>query len=362
MVGSLVRAVEFAGAMRAAAERAGERAGWEDHHLEVAGEPIRLRFAGGGLVDAILPALAHLAAPPRPAGALTVLLWDTASTGVPRPEAPWSREEVGVLGQVNGYNYARVRTVVAPVYGGLTLFDSERRTVVFWARDAAEVTWSERANPLRVALHWALDGPGRQLVHAGAVGRGSTGLLVGGPGGTGKSTTATACVAADWDYAGDDHVLLTVDGDGARAHALYGTAKLSPATAARVPGLSSAIVNYDALGGIAAGRPLHPDEKLVADLHRHRPERLRSWLPVSAVVLPRIAAGPRSALRRARQAEALRALAPSTVMQLPHAGGRPGLGPLAEALRGAPSYVLELGRDVDAVPELLGELLEELDT
>ena len=127
------------------------------------------------------------------------------------------------------------------------------------------------------------------------------GILVAGPSGAGKSTVTMACLSAGFDFAGDDHVLLTFGEDGVVAHALYGTAKLHRDAPWRVPALAPVVVNHAALDAAAQNGPLHPDEKLVADIGRWRPGHLRD-VHVHAVVIPRIVARPDSRLRRANPA------------------------------------------------------------
>ena len=56
---------------------------------------------------------------------------------------------------------------------------------------------------------------------------------------------------------------------------------------------------------------------------------------------------------------ALLALAPSTLLQL-RGGDGSGMDALSALLRDVPSYSLELGTDVGAVPDLLRRLLEDL--
>jgi hypothetical protein len=354
----------FVNRLRATAERAGEAAGWDERRLELAGRRLVLRFAGPALVDLMLPALAHLEAAPAAAAGdpdLTILLWDTRSTGVELPAVPWRHGDVGALGEVTGFNDEHLRVAVTPGMPVVNAIDLDVRTAVFWVRDPGELTWSERANPLRVILHWGLSAPGCRLAHAGAVGTGDGGALIAGPSGSGKSTVATACLDAGFDFAGDDHVLLTFGSSGAVARALYGTAKLHRDGPRRVPGVAPAIVNHSELGNTAVTRLLRPDEKLVADVHRWRPDRLRD-VPIRAIVVPRIVARAESRLRPAGAGEALRALAPSTILQLPRVGPGAGLDELAEAVRHAPARVLELGTDTAAVPEVLSGLLEEMDT
>jgi hypothetical protein len=72
--------------------------------------------------------------------------------------------------------------------------------------------------------------------------------------------------------------------------------------------------------------------------------------------VPTVTPGERTRLRPIAAAACLRALAPSTVLQLPHEGGR-ALSAMAELVRELPAYALDLGDDGADVPALLHPLL-----
>jgi len=224
------------------------------------------------------------------------------------------------------------------------MFDRATRTAIWWAPSVAAVPWYDRAAPLRTLLHWTVTVAGRHLLHAGAVAGAKGAALLVGKGGSGKSTTAVLCLEAGFDYLGDDYVLLTVD-PAPTVHSVYGTAKVTRYTVRRLPSLEVAIV--------ARGRTF---EKSVVDIGAYRPQRLRRSAPVSAVVVPTVAPGVRTRLRPIAAAAALRALAPSTVLQLPHEGGQ-ALSAMAELVRDLPAYALDLGDDDADVPALLHPLL-----
>jgi hypothetical protein len=329
--------------------------------LAIGSRRVRLRFAGDALVGALLPALAHLpveedapraASEPRGGDAdgdvppdASIDLWDSASTGVPVPPFPWAAADVVARGEVRGYG-DDVRVVYEPGFGGVTVFDPISRRGAFWAAARERVPWYERAAPLRPLLHWALAGPGRHLLHAGAVARDGTGVLLAGRGGSGKSTVALLCADAGLDYLGDDYVLLSTQHEPT-AFSLYGTAKLAPEGLVRLPGLGDAA---------RAGAGIGPEEaKLVLDVGRRYPGRVRAAAAVGALVLPRVVSGGTTRLVRASAPEALRRLAPSSILQLPYP--QPGaLASMAALVRRVPVHLLELGGDVSEVPSLIADL------
>jgi hypothetical protein len=334
---------EYAAAAFAAAETAAVAAGgWVDRGISVAGARVRVRFAGMELVDVLLPPLAHLAAPPAGEPDAVVFVWDGASTGVPIPAPPWEHGNVDARARVAGMpvGLAAFHNVH---FGGITLFDLAERRGLVWAESAARIPWYERGSPLRTALHLALPGRDRHLVHAGAVGGPDGGVLVGGRSGSGKSSLCLACLAGGLGYAGDDYVVLTLGG-GPVAHCLYASAKLDPAGLARLPGLERLV---DAEASTA--------EKAVLDLSGS--PLLRERMPVQALVLPRVTGTGRPALRPLGAGEALRDLGPSTVIQMPHRSDEL-LASLGRLVRDVPGYRLELGDDLPAAAGLVRELLE----
>jgi hypothetical protein len=320
-----------------------ERAvGRREHVLRVAERGVRLRFAGAALEPLVLPALGHLAAP-HDAPALTVCLWDSESTGVAMLPPPFDVATVPASGEVPGWNQPRLRVMFRMGTGMLTLLDLDRRLGMIWLRVPGQWNRNELATPIRHLLAPWLEDEGLCLAHAGAVGRPGGGLLLAGPSGSGKSTTALLCLRAGLGFAGDDQVI--VDPGAGRAHALYATAKVWPASLARFPELAPLF---------AVGAP-PPDEKHVALVGRH----LCPGFPLVAICLPRVGAGRASSLAPLGAAAALRGLAPSTVIQLTR-DGRRTLSALARLASSVPAYALELGRDAEGVIAAVAELLERV--
>jgi hypothetical protein len=86
------------------------------------------------------------------------------------------------------------------------------------------------------------------------------------------------------------------------------------------------------------------------------PGRLATRASIDALVLPRITANPSAQIRPASRAEALFALAPTSILLRPGSGAGT-LEKLARLAERVPCYGLDLGHDLSGVPDLVAELL-----
>jgi hypothetical protein len=343
-------------ALQAATDAAISAAGGPiERELSVGRKVVRLRFAGPALVPLVLPSLSHLIQEHGGRGAaIEIDVCDGISTGVEPPSVPWGPDSVGPRGEVAGFNHDGLRTVlhgagIDMAFFALTMFDERSGRGCFWVFAPALVPWWERAAPLRTALHFGLSGPRRLLVHAGAVGAGGMGVLLGGAGGSGKSTTAVAAMLLGLDYVGDDYVLLDLEPQRPVAYSLYCSAKLVPETRALLPQLEGSVWDTEARDG----------EKQVLDIGSLAAERVLGSLPVSAILLPQVLPGAPTRARAVSPGEALRRLAPSTILQLPPHNAGAALSPLAELVRRVPAYALEIGGPPGEAVEAIFHVLAE---
>ena len=160
--------------------------------------------------------------------------------------------------------------------------------------------------PFRAILHWWLGSRGILQVHGGAVGLSEAGVLLVGRGGSGKSTTALACLAAGLRYAGDDFVAVSTRPEP-HVHSLYGSGKVEPNHLQRFPELVKAVSNPEP----------GPREKSIVFVEHVHPGAAIAGFPLHAVVVPRVVArSPETRLVPTSGAAALAALAPSTVFLL----------------------------------------------
>lgn len=320
-------------------------AGVHSHTYRIAGEPVRLEFAGSALADRFAGAFAHLEVPAGEAS-LVVRIWDSESGGTAEPPfadtLPQTTDGSGPIGyyERDGFRaLARWRT--------LSAYDAGSSLAWFWAPSSSAMLSWDWASPLRSILHWWLGGRGILQVHGGAVGFTDGGVLLVGRGGSGKSTSTLASVGSQLLYAGDDFVALE-PADTPWIHSLYSSGKLEPLHAERFPRLAAAAVRDVAWS---------EGEKLVFHVHERMPEGTSSGFPLRAVVVPRIVGGPVTRTRPLAGAAALTALAPSTIFQL-HPPQKNALATMGDVLSRVPAYSLELGDDIAAIPDALSELLD----
>jgi hypothetical protein len=334
----------FAEALEAAFDRAAARRGGAvARTYRIGDHAVRLRLAGPALDAPLTPAWRHLEGPGAPP-ALTVSAWDGASTGVGLPPAPWGADAYLPQGRIRGFDDGPVLAAHDAGTGILNVLDRERGRATWWTPDAAALPSWETGAPLRILVHWWVADRGLQLVHAAAVATAAGAALLVGRGGSGKSTTALACLRAGLGYLADDYCLVA--SDPPRVFSLYGTAKLDGAMLARFPELAGRVRNPDRPAG----------EKAVLVLPAAGAGGLRPAAPLRALVVPRVSGADPPRLRPAARAEALRALAPSTIFQLPGAGAG-ALGRLGAVVRALPAFVLELGPDLDAAAARVAEAI-----
>jgi hypothetical protein len=341
-------------ALQAAFDMAAARAPVaSEHRLTVGPWQLRLRFAGE-VSRLMLPAMGHLLPPAGAAHDATVCVFDTASTGVRVPPFTWRPRHLGPRGEVEGYCDERFRTIyhgdVFAADGGfdaLSMYDAEARTAIFWAAHRDRIQWWERSEPLRPSLHWTLGGQRRFLAHAAVVGGPDGGVLLGAKGGSGKTTVALGCLEAGMEFLGDNYVLVSLDPVPV-AHGIYRNAKVRPESLDRVPAIASRVQTLEVADG----------EKLIVDVGAAYPGQLAHSLPLRAIVVPYVTGERDTRVVPASPVDALVALAPTTIAQLP--GNGRVLAQMAELTRALPSYRLELGADPADGPAAIRDLLTTL--
>jgi hypothetical protein len=227
----------------------------------------------------------------------------------------------------------------------LTFFDPDARLGAVWVDSLESIpSWETHAPLLRV-WHATLARRDRCVTHAAAVGDEYGGVLLAGPGGSGKSTTTLAAILGGMRCVGEDYVIIDLAGEEIEAHALYNNIKLSPSVRDLLPELPDALHQAPARGM----------EKMIARIDDIRVGAQISRLQLRAVVIPRLGAAD-CRLNPCSSADALRALAPSTIFQLSGDGGG-ALGPLSQVVRHLPCSFLDLSTDPRAAVPTLKELL-----
>lgn len=314
--------------------------------VRVAGFHVRIRVAGESLAAELFSPLRHLPAVDggRPDLAIDVLDGTaTAEDFSPPPAGGGGKLGIVLKASVDGRFVGEERDHTR------IWLDRSNSRIVGWYGSRDTLNLDERARPFHKMLSAWLEERGVQFVHAGLVTVEGQGVLFVGNGGAGKSTSSIACLRAGMGYLGDDFIGFSELDKGFIGHGIYGTCLLNVAHIRRFPDLER-----------ISHAPNHAfEDKRIMYLHRGYPGALQSRVKIRALLLPKVAGGETTRTRPASRAEALMAIAPTSVMFLPRpsqAAFRRVSG-LVEAL---PCFWLELGTDVDAIPDAVEALARSL--
>ncbi|MCA1553556.1 MAG: serine kinase, partial [Chloroflexi bacterium] len=170
---------------------------------------VRLRFAGPALLADVTRALTHLATTPVREPTLTVCIWDSCSTHTPVPPPAWGLDSYRPSGEIREFTDEQFYTGFQLGASILGMVDLERGLGVYWVRSADQIPAYETAAPLRLVLYPWLHAHHTLAIHAGGVGLPEGGVLLAGSSGSGKSTTALACLDSDLLYTADDFCLVS---------------------------------------------------------------------------------------------------------------------------------------------------------
>jgi hypothetical protein len=316
----------------------------------IAGLRLRVEVVGTDLAATMRRAFSHLILPA--AGAqpdLTISVWDETATGVKVPGqfSPERRrnDDVEIILKIS----ADGRYVCEQRDLSVSWLDTVSNRIVGCVSSAHYQYLDERARPYHKLISAWLDERGIQFVHAGLIGSGDTGVLFVGNGGAGKSTSSVACLRAGLGYLGDDFVGIENNEGSYTGHGLFSSCLLNVDHLHRFPDLKRHAV------------PAHQDfeDKSILYLADVYPETLRRSVPIAAVMLPRVVRREETTYRRASKAEALFAIAPTSVMFLPRPSHK-AFDRVAELVERVPAYWLELGSNVDRIPDAVRALAAEV--
>ncbi len=343
------------------AEQAQAEYGLQEKRFSIGGCDVRLRFAGDRWSTLLTKALNHLlhTGTVKPQGrTFTVSILDGSMTPANpllrfylKPLTDFWPQYTGPRGELLHLHGGPVQAFYKPGPDHLSIVDVESDLGFFWKRDLTPLPYYEVGSPLRALLHAWLRQQDVQFVHGGAVGTAAGGVLMAGKGGSGKSTSALACLNSGLQYASDDYCLVGRGDDRQwNLYSLYNTAKLvGDSDLAKFTGLASEVWNPER----------GPDDKITIFLNESFQERLIPQFPLRAVLVPVIRGGDKTWIEPCGRGEALMALGPSSLAQLP-ASGRKDLDIVGHVVRELPCFRLNLGTDLSQIAPAITNLLGQI--
>ncbi|MGH7801956.1 MAG: serine kinase [Thermodesulfobacteriota bacterium] len=314
---------------------------------EIGGLTIRLCFANPKLIPYITPALTHLAIVPVSDPSLTIFLFDSNSTNSEIPTLPWHEDKYKRRGEIFEFTNERIHISYQWGTQALSFLDKEQSIAIYWISDSKQIPYWDTGAPLLSTLHLWFGEKGLQMVHGGAVGMPEGGVLLVGKGGSGKSTSALSCLNSELFYAGDDYVLVAHH-PVPTAHSVYCTGKVNSNDVEKFQFLYLALSNPDRLD----------EEKALYFLNDKFPKKITLSFPIRAILIPRITDESKTHLELASAKDALTALVPSTIIQMPYAGKK-ACEIMTKIAEDVPCYYLNLDTDLGNIPRVILSLLSK---
>lgn len=305
----------------------------------------RVRYADRGVYEATHRALRHLEVRAPDAIDLEIGAWDQSRTGHRLPEPHplmWEDYRDHCLRLCSD---ARYLALDEQWLGAKSYIDMQAGRAWYSVGDAATLPYYAIAAAMRTPINWLLAGRGRHVVHAAAVGTAEAGVLLAGPAGAGKSSTALSCLGTRLKYLGDDSCGIW-DGEAPRIFSLYNSAKLRPENLDRFADLRDKLHDRDRLD----------DAKATIFLAEHWPDRLIVECPIKAVLLPEVACADRTSIEPAPRKAAWHALLSWTAPLIPCFGAASAALITRFSVR-LPAFRLALGRDRDEVGRAIERFL-----
>lgn len=307
----------------------------------IAGKIIRIHFYGESTAKVLPVSIKHNEIDSAESPDLIIYAWDSVSSQETLV-APWDEQEFKKESEERNPSFFGV------YIGGeesLNFYDPVMRIGYFWVQDAVLLLDWIAAAPFRTIFHWFFNNENIHLMHGAVVGTEGKGVLLTARSGSGKSTTALSSVLFGMDYLADDYVAVESK-DTIVAHSLYSSAKITKGSRALFPEFVPFIIN----------KSHGEQEKSILLLHDMRPEQVCASIELSAIFIPRIVGGE-TRIVVATKAEAMLAIAPTTLLQLPLAETKK-LGVFKDILKKIPCYFLDLGPDIRGVPAVITSFLE----
>ncbi|CAN7187489.1 serine kinase [Mesorhizobium caraganae] len=203
----------------------------------------------------------------------------------------------------------------------------------------------EQGAPLRAFLHWEYAARGMRLTHAGTLGIDGKGVLLAGAGGAGKSGTVVAGLLNGLDSVGDDYVLVDRT-DRVTARPLFATLKQDPEGFKRLK-LGDRLKSY---------QPLNWQGKHAFHIDEIAPRPIPENLDIIALMVPHIGGGTKSSIMPISRKDAMIALAPSGIVQMP--GEREsGFRFFGDLTRDLPCYRLSLGTEPREIAAAIADFI-----
>ncbi|MFC1771145.1 serine kinase [Candidatus Margulisiibacteriota bacterium] len=308
---------------------------------------ICIKFAGPALHKYLTKAFDHIKCQPVNNPDLTIHCFDSFSTKTDLPIMSDSIKNNFYKSSNSDTKNNQVTSVYFSLLNILHLFNNNNMAI-YWTKNAKELPYYEKGAPfLEIINNWIAKHK-YHLIHAGSVGTKNGGVLLAGKGGSGKSSTALACLEhQNLKFLSDDYCIVNVEKKPI-VYSIYSTGKIKNDNFDNFSYLLDKDINN------------LKEEKTLFFLNDHYKNIIKQ-MPIKAVISPQVNKKSKKIyLEKISKITALSALAPSSMLQLSGKTTQT-LQVLTNIVKQLPCYRLNLGGNIKEVPELIFELLNDLE-
>jgi glycosyltransferase involved in cell wall biosynthesis len=187
-----------------------------------------------------------------------------------------------------------------------------------------------------------------QLLHSAVVCRNSTGIMIVGRGGAGKSTLAISCLLSGFSYLSDDYCFISC-AEHVAACSLYSSGKLF------TKDIYDRSVFYPLRG---EGRHDDRSKKTLFQFRLIFPTQVINQCSIRAIFIPVVSDDREASIVKVSPIIALRELAPSTIFQMPRVDAS-DLQKIGQVVERLPCFVIRMGADIEDSVHVLEQWLDD---
>ncbi len=320
-------------------------------NFQLANKNLTITSAGEKLLHHTTQALSHLIvkSPVLKEKPFTIFMWDENESGISLPNPPWVTpdnllEDTFVQFHLDYYFAERFHNQSI-----LYLYNLKENSAFCVIKDADQlINYFVAAPFIKLISVWASKQK-LNILHAGCVSLNNKGVLIVGKSGKGKSSTSVQCVIDGLDYLSDDYILIDDTGEKTVAYSIFNTGKLK----------FNHIEKFKKIQSFIEIGKLDQNNKPLLFLAPIFKDQIKQNTEVKAIIVPLITSNVTANYYRISSIEALKALAPSTLVQL-RINGLNELKSLADLTRKFPNFCLELGSDFEDISFKVKKIIEEI--
>jgi hypothetical protein len=315
-------------------------------HYAFAGFKVRMRCLGTKLAllhDKIFAHLKLKEMSPFNDLDLTIDIWDKSKTGISGPIDSISEKQV----ELRTVTSSADSRIVASRDSETSLFlDRKEKRIIASFASARRMNNYDLSKPFnKILALWYRD-MNIEIIHASMISKEGKGILFLGKGGSGKTTAALSCLNAGFNYLGDDHVGLSWKDNSFTGHSLYASALIYANHLKRFPQLQKFEMKNN----------FNNDEKSIIYFSNGYLNKIDRYAEVTVLLLPKVGDSTHTNFRKAGKSETLLAIAPSS-LRLQISPNQKGFDIISRLVDKIPAYWIELGSELDEIPDRVNEII-----